>query len=302
MCQADAGIRLLRAAIPLPTGPVRTTEERVNVVAVAVSAFAIVLAGIGCRSSSPAPATSTVDASLAEASAEAGPAADGNTTPSAREALPLPSAERLVAPFRGTKAHGFVAMTNMDRRAFVPITPGDALDPARPVLVASFTKLWTAVAALRMVARGELSLDETAKDALPELASRPWAPSTLRELLTHTSLVPEFDEKAGYYRKPDVDFQAPVEVLARHVPRDWTEKRGVYKYRNSELALVGAILGARAKMPLDRVDVDDRIVHQTPYGEQQPDQRAAVEGHSERRHQEDSHGERGGQRHSFHRR
>jgi CubicO group peptidase (beta-lactamase class C family) len=158
-----------------------------------------------------------------------------------------------MAPFRGTKAHGFVAMTNIDRRTSTPIVRGEPVDLAKPVLVASFTKLWTAVAALRMVERKELTLDETIKDVLPELASRPWASSTVRELLTHTSLVPDFDEKGGYYRHSDVDFSSPAAVLAKNVPRDWTEKRGIYKYRNAELAIVGAMLATRAKVPAARV-------------------------------------------------
>lgn len=126
--------------------------------------------------------------------------------------------------------------------------------PDKPVLVASFTKLWTAVATLRMVERGELSLDATIADALPELASRPWSDSTIRELLGHVSRVPELDDKGGFYRKPGVDFGAdPGAVLASAIPRDWSEKRGVYKYRNAELAVVGAILAARAHTPAARV-------------------------------------------------
>ena len=160
----------------------------------------------------------------------------------------LPRAEQLATPFRGARAHGFVAMTNREQRVSAALTPGEALDLEKPVLLASFTKLFTAVAALRMVERNELSLDETVREALPELAARPWASSTIRELLTHTSLVPEFDEKDGYYRKVDVDFTAPAAVLAQHLPRDWVEKRGVYKYRNAELALVGAILARRSKV------------------------------------------------------
>jgi CubicO group peptidase (beta-lactamase class C family) len=104
-----------------------------------------------------------------------------------------------------------------------------------------------------MVERGELSLDDTIEARLPPLASRPWASSTIRELLTHTSLVPEFDEKTGYYRRAEVDFSTPAVVLAANVPRSWTEKRGTYKYRNAEVAIVGAILAARSDMPADRV-------------------------------------------------
>lgn len=169
---------------------------------------------------------------------------------------PLPSNERLLLPFRGTGAHGFVAVTSAERdaprasrRTASALGKGETLDLARPVLVASFTKLWTAVAALRMVERGELSLDDSIQTTLPALASRPWASSTLRELLSHTSLVPELDERGGYYRRADIDFASPVETLAANIPRDWTEKRGVYKYRNAELAVVGAILAARSKTP-----------------------------------------------------
>jgi CubicO group peptidase (beta-lactamase class C family) len=170
----------------------------------------------------------------------------------------------LLAPFRGTNAHGFVAMTNTDpaarsaptstRRVAVSLAERDELDLDRPVLVASFTKLWTAVAALRMVERGELSLDDTVAHLLPDLASRPWASSTLRELLTHTSLVPELDDKGGYYRRLDIDLSAsPGAVLGRNIPRDWTEKRGIYKYRNAELALAGAMLAARAGVTAEQV-------------------------------------------------
>lgn len=172
---------------------------------------------------------------------------------------PLPSPARLLAPFRGTNARGFVAFASTDgalpreaRRSVVDLAGGTA-DGKKPVLVASFTKLFTAVATLRMVARGELSLDATVKESLPALAPRPWASSTIRELLTHTSLVPELDDKGGFYRKSDVDFSSPTAVLAGAIPRDWTEKRGIYKYRNSELALVGAILAERSKTSADRV-------------------------------------------------
>lgn len=179
----------------------------------------------------------------------------------------LPPNEDLTHPFRGTNAHGFVAISSFpsnggaqtSKRSFIAMPAVDGANAVladRPVLVASFTKLLTAVATLRMVERGELSLDETIKTALPELASRPWSDSTIRELLTHTSRVPEFDERGGYYRRADIDVStqsAVVSVLLKYVPADFTEKRGVYKYRNAELAIVGAILAARAKSDAESV-------------------------------------------------
>jgi CubicO group peptidase (beta-lactamase class C family) len=234
-------------------------------VVLALVAVAVALGSPACRSAEVRDGSTSTDATLVAAAAEASMtpevgALDSGSAEGGLASRALPSAERLRLPFRGTKARGFVAMTSTDgaapieaRRTAVAIGDGGALDLANPVLVASFTKLWTAVATLRMVERGELSLDDTVKDTLPELAARPWASSTIRELLTHTSLVPELDEKGGYYRRVDVDFSYPTTVLAKHVPRDWTEKRGVYKYRNSELALVGAILAQRSKLQAERV-------------------------------------------------
>ena len=221
----------------------------------------------GCRSpsqSDPSPPGARiieappVDAGATTIATTAEPIDTGATI--ARQPLPrpppiLPSAERLRAPFAGTAAAGFVAMTVATASGgashlIAPIgASGEALDD-RPVAVASFTKLWTAIAALRFVERGELSLEDTIRDRLPELVRRPWADSSLRELLTHTSRVPEFDERGGYYGRPDVDFTRPVETLAAHVPRDVVEKRGVFKYRNAEFAIVGAILSRRAGLPI----------------------------------------------------
>jgi CubicO group peptidase (beta-lactamase class C family) len=165
----------------------------------------------------------------------------------------LPPAKQLVAPFRGTKAHGFVAITVKSSHAIVPIVDGEPVDSKTPVLIASFTKLFTAVAALRMAARGEITLDLTIKEALPALAKRPWSSATVRELLGHVSQVPEFDESRGYYRKSDVDLSDPVGAIHDWVPADWTEKRGIYKYRNAELAVVGAILATRAQKTEEEV-------------------------------------------------
>jgi CubicO group peptidase (beta-lactamase class C family) len=180
--------------------------------------------------------------------------------PAPLSARAVSSREALLAPFRGTNARGFVGMVAVGEpgasstgRILTPLPAGTNVDLDTPVLVASFTKLWVAVAALRFVERKELSLDDTIADALPDLKRRPWADSTLRELLTHTSRVPEFDEKSGYYSRTTVDFTNPLDVLSKDIPPDWTEKRGVYKYRNAELALVGAILAARGGASAEQI-------------------------------------------------
>ncbi|MDB4944428.1 MAG: beta-lactamase [Labilithrix sp.] len=187
----------------------------------------------------------------ADAAADVGPAMEAGHAADA----PLPAPDVLAAAFKGTAARGFVAATmrgsdGVPVRALAPLGRGDArLAPDAPVPIASFTKLWTAVAALQLVAAHRLELSMTIAEVLPALARRAWADSTLAELMSHTSRVPEFDEASGYFRKRDVSFEDPVAALERYVPRS-TEKRGVFKYRNAEYAIVGAMVAARAGKPL----------------------------------------------------
>jgi putative membrane protein len=157
---------------------------------------------------------------------------------------PLPEDAKVVAAFGSNRPRGFVAVTSGHTHKVISLA-GELDD--RPVAVASFTKLWVAVAVLRLVERGVVALDDPLRAHLPALASRRWADATLRELLTHTSPVPELED--GFYGRPGVDFTDPIAVLAKAIPRDAVEKRGVYKYRNAEFALLGAVLQERSGMP-----------------------------------------------------
>jgi CubicO group peptidase (beta-lactamase class C family) len=166
------------------------------------------------------------------------------TAPPAR----LPSEEALKLAFKGKDAKGVLALSIDGARETVSVNSDLGAD--RPLLVASFTKLWVAVATLRMAARGELSLDDSIKTLVPELKSKPWSDSTVRELLSHTSRVPEFDH--AFYRRTDVDFTHAPATLAADVAAS-TEERGVWKYRNSEYAILGAILELKTGQPIGRV-------------------------------------------------
>lgn len=192
-------------------------------------------------------ATTTPEAAVdaatdaATAPSDAAPEAAATDAAPAVPPRPLPTEASIRAAFKGTSARGLVAIVGDGARASFPID--STLSPDRPVLVASFTKLWVAVATLRLVARKELALDAEIRSVLPALASRPWADSTVRELLGHTSRVPELDN--GFFTRTDVDFTHPASTLARELSSA-TEKRGVWKYRNSEYAILGAILEARS--------------------------------------------------------
>ena len=183
--------------------------------------------------------------------ADAAPPTASAVASASASAFALPTPAALAAPFRATNAHGFVAATAIDGTGAshrVITSLGDAL-PQQAIPIASFTKLWTAVAALRLVAVHRLALTDSVAELLPSLAKRPWSDSTLAELMTHTSRVPELDEAGGFFSKRDVSFADPVATLEKHLSRTATEKRGVFKYKNAEYALVGAILATRAALP-----------------------------------------------------
>lgn len=197
--------------------------------------------------------TSPSDAALARSETPSEDAA----APAPEPRAPLPAEPSLVMPLRAVAADGFVAMTNGDARLYASARRGAAVERERPVFLASFTKLWVAVAALRMVERRTLSLSATIRDLVPELSSRPWATATLEELLTHTSEVPELDDAQTGYFRARVDLSNPAKVLAAHVPTAFKEKRGVYKYRNAEIAIAGVMLSARETKPLAKVLADE---------------------------------------------
>src|SRR5688572_3256329 len=137
--------------------------------------LAFVVLGLACtKPGNPPPpleasspqASSSV---LADAAVEASlPASAPVVVDAGATSRPLPSIDRLAAALRKAKAHGFVAMTRTDARdrSTSPIVAADKLDLDRPVLVASFTKFWTAVAALRMAKRKEIGLDDTIAETL----------------------------------------------------------------------------------------------------------------------------------------
>lgn len=218
--------------------------------------LAAVLALAGCRGaeSRPTPEPADAGAPLRErveaGVADSAPAVEADAGSVARPPRALPSAAHLAAALEGESVRGFIAMSNGADHVYSAFAAESSAE--KPVWVASFTKLWTAIAVLRAVERGTFSLDDDIATLLPDLKSKAWSDSTVRSLLGHVSRVPEFDDSAGYYAKVDVDFTVPVPVLAKYIGAG-TEKRGVWKYRNSEFALLGAILQAKAGSPAAEV-------------------------------------------------
>jgi CubicO group peptidase (beta-lactamase class C family) len=130
--------------------------------------------------------------------------------------------------------------------------PPDERVPIRPDTVfdlASLTKLFTAVAAVREIERGALALDAPAARYAPALTAAAAHGVTLRHLLTHTSgLRPELP----LYELPDAAARAAR--LAAEEPL--TAPGSVRCYSDLNLLLLQTVLEEVTGRPLDRLIAD----------------------------------------------
>jgi D-alanyl-D-alanine carboxypeptidase len=124
-------------------------------------------------------------------------------------------------------------------------TPAQPTDRAQ---VASVTKTMTAVAVLKLVDDNLIGLDDPVNDVIPGFTSslKPPAPITVRQLLSHTSGMPEVNDALP----KDVDFRSGLAQtltmeqglqLAGTLPRTATDV-GSFKYSNTNYLALGLLL------------------------------------------------------------
>lgn len=117
---------------------------------------------------------------------------------------------------------------------------GRALTERHLFRIASHSKTFTAVLALRLVAQGQLRLDDPIAAHVPELADSPLAAITLRELLSHGSGVIRDSEDGDFWQllRPYPDREALLRIAtdpsAAVLPR---HER--FKYSNIGYGLLG---------------------------------------------------------------
>jgi D-alanyl-D-alanine carboxypeptidase len=110
---------------------------------------------------------------------------------------------------------------------------------------ASTSKAFSGPVALSLVDRGELSLNDTIGEYLPGLP-KAWHEITLRQLLDHTSGLPNFTEDPGYLRALSAsrkDAPAPRMLLSyvEDEPLNF-EPGSDYRYSNSDNVTVGLMV------------------------------------------------------------
>jgi D-alanyl-D-alanine carboxypeptidase len=116
--------------------------------------------------------------------------------------------------------------------------------------IASVAKAFSGAVALNLVRSGQLSLDDTIEKVLPTLP-KAWGKVTLRELLNHTSGVPNYTESQAFAEQAKAKpraYVAPKAVIG------WVEDEPLkfkpdtkYEYSNTDNIVVGLMVEAVTK-------------------------------------------------------
>lgn len=161
----------------------------------------------------------------------------------------------------------------------------DGLRPPRTsdhMRIASVSKAFSGAAALTLVAEGRLDLDDTIGALLPDLP-RQWHRVSVRQLLNHTSGLPDYSGSRGfaeYLTAWPTDPPSPRQLLdfVAHVPLQF-RPGSRYRYSNSDNIAVGLIVEAATSRPyrnvlrssvfrplgLDRTDLRPQVRLPRPY-------------------------------------
>jgi D-alanyl-D-alanine carboxypeptidase len=160
-----------------------------------IPAAAALLAGLGLLTASAAPAQTATEMRLQ------------------RQLAALVEAE-------GGPPGAIVTLRRDARTTVVSAGTADVRSPRAPrardhMRIASVAKAFSGAVALRLVADGRLGLDRTIASVLPELPSAWWA-VTVRQMLNHTSGLPDYTQSDGFrqqFRTAPGAFVAPSTVI-----------------------------------------------------------------------------------------
>jgi D-alanyl-D-alanine carboxypeptidase len=122
---------------------------------------------------------------------------------------------------------------------------GDAVDPSASFRIGSITKVFVAVVVLQLVEEGKLGLDDPVGDHLP---GSPYAAVTIRQLLNHTSGIPDYSQVPALAKELFANRDrrwSPSEVLALVSTNKLAFAPGTrYQYSNTDYVVLGELLGA----------------------------------------------------------
>jgi D-alanyl-D-alanine carboxypeptidase len=122
---------------------------------------------------------------------------------------------------------------------------GGRIPPDMPFRVASITKLFVATVVLQLVEEGRLELDDPVSRYAPDVPSNG---ATIRQLLNHTSGVPDYSMTQGLGKQLLGNRQrrwstSDVYALIAKVEPDFAPGRG-YQYSNTNYVVLGDVIAA----------------------------------------------------------
>lgn len=124
---------------------------------------------------------------------------------------------------------------------------GSAMTGRQYMRLASTSKAFSGAAALALVDRGKLDLDDTIAELLPQLPAE-WGDVTLRQVLDHTSGIPSFTKEASYLNALVNDLTGgPADQgdLLDYVPHQLDFDPGTeYTYSNSDNIVIALMVEA----------------------------------------------------------
>lgn len=213
-------------------------------------------------------ASSLAAALLASACLLAGSAGAAQTraaSPQASEAALQRAIGRLAAKADGPP--GIAVVVQRGRRArfrtagVADVRRKAAITPTDHMRLASVAKAFSGAVALSLVAEGKLSLSGTVGKWLPSLPAA-WSAVTLRELLAHTSGIPDFSQTEGFGEalgKSLLLAPAPEALLAFAAPRLQFAPGSRYHYSNSD-NVVAALIAAAAGHSSYQSELSQRVL------------------------------------------
>ena len=157
--------------------------------------------------------------------------------------------ERLVAAPGGPV--GAIATLHRDGQTIV-LRAGraDVTRPGAPragdhMRIASIAKAFSGAVALHLVQEGLLGLNDTIGERLPGIMAPEWSAVTVREMLNHTSGLPDYTQSAGFREQAMTNprgYVSPTDII------DWVRQTGLaftpgsrYEYSNTDNIVVGLI-------------------------------------------------------------
>ncbi len=174
-----------------------------------------------------------------------GAAPTGRTTDAAVQRL----LNRLLAT-SGGPVGAIVTLYRNGRTTVLRAGRADAARSGAPRLgdhmrIASITKAFTGAVALQLVQEGRLGLDDTIGELLPGMLPGDWSMVTVREMLNHTSGLPDYTQSDGFRMDAIANphgYVSPTQII------DWVRQEDLnftpgsrYEYSNTDNIVVGLI-------------------------------------------------------------